>query len=558
MTAHPDVDLERPLVTTELSLLLDIGSAWTKAAVVGRARGRWRIVGHASQPTGWGEDELRTTLESRLRPSTDPRLVPSLAGLLAAAPRISCHTPRRAGRIGLAAVSADLSGAAAARAAESAGWLVAEAATADDGRSLADRLAALQAAEVDAWLLAGGFDRGRADQALEMAGLVAAARGASRAPVVWAGSASLADEVALLFEEGAVTAVSNARPSADEEDTGPLRAMLEQMLQRLVEPGGVRQLSTMAFRRSVAHLAASTMRRVVGVDLGARYLTWVQADETGDSESRIFAGGGLAAASLVGAGAATRLARQLPLAIDELAVADALQNLHARPATVPQTEDELAIMHVAARQLLSQAAAGVQQVTGIDLLIGAGRTIAAAPRPAQAAQLLLDGVRPLGVTQLALDAAGVLGPLGALEEGEIHEGMGVLRDDMVVPLGAAVVSRGGRAGQVAWRVTVRRAGWPEIGPIEMRAGQLQLLPLGRGQPAELEIELEPGVSLGAPREASRRVHATVTGGVLGLMLDARDVPLAMPRRSEDRRAVLAGWRETFHREAAMPAGWRVP
>jgi hypothetical protein len=247
------------------------------------------------------------------------------------------------------------------------------------------------------------------------------------------------------------------------------------------------------------------------------------------------------------------LARQLPLAIDELAVADALQNLHARPATVPQTEDELAIMHVAARRLLTQAVTEMEPLTGIDLLIGAGRTIAAAPRPAQAAQLLLDGTRPVGVTQLAIDAAGVMGPLGALEDGEIGEGMGVLRDDMLVPLGPAVVTRGGRSGQVAMRVTVRRTGWPEIGPVEVRTGQLQVLPLGRGQPAELEIELASGVSMGAPREGSR-MQATVTGGVVGLMLDARDVPLTMPRRSEDRRAVLAGWREALLREPSVPAG----
>ena len=40
---------------------------------------------------------------------------------------------------------------------------------------------------------------------------------------------------------------------------------------------------------------------------------------------------------------------------------------------------------------------------------------------------------------------------------------------------------------------------------------------------------------------------------LGLILDARAAPLALPRRSEDRRAVLAGWRDTILREPAQPA-----
>jgi hypothetical protein len=555
MTVERSAAVRAPEVAAELSLLVDAGSAWTKAAVVGRARGRWRIVAHGAQPTAWGEAELRASIAARLGNAADRRLGERLPELLAAAPRIACHTPRRAGRIGLAAVSAELSGSAARHAAESAGWLVVEEATADDGRSLGERLAALQAADVDAWLLTGGFEDGRADQALEMAGLVAAARGASGAPVVWAGSTSLGDEVSLLFEEGAVSRVANPRPSAGREDATPLRHALEEMLQRIVEPAGVRQLSPVSFRRAVAELARSTLRRVVGVDLGARYLTWVTADESGAAESRVFADGGLAAASLVASGVPGRLARLLPMAIDELAVADAIGNLHARPGTLPQSDDELAIMHAGVRHLLARSQADEGPPSGIDLLIGSGRTIAAAPRPAQAAQLLLDGVRPVGVTQLAIDAAGALGPLGALDDAEIGEGLGALRDDVLVPLGAAVVSRGGRPGQLAMRVTIHRAGWPSVGPIELRSGQVQLFPLGRGHGAELEIELEPGVSLGSPR-AARRVQATVTGGTVGLILDARDVPLALPRRTEDRRVILSGWRDTFGREpvATVPGG----
>ena len=134
-------------------------------------------------------------------------------------------------------------------------------------------------------------------------------------------------------------------------------------------------------------------------------------------------------------------------------MADALRNLHARPGTLPQTDDELAVTHAAARYLLAQAAGEGSTTDGLDLLIGCGRTIAAAPRPQHAAQLLLDGVRPLGITQLALDGAGVLPPLGALEEaGEMAEGMGVLRDDLLaVPLGAAggEPRRTGRPGRHA-------------------------------------------------------------------------------------------------------------
>ena len=416
MTAdeRPNANGDSP-IGAEMSLLVDVGSAWTKAAAVARSRGRWRIVSHVAQPTGWGEDELRAALAGQLAPVADRRVAERIADVLRSVPRIACHTPRRPGHVALAAVSSELSGDAARRAAESAGWSVVEAATADDGRSLSTRLSALQAADVDVWLLAGGFDEGRADQALEMAGLVAAARGGAPQPVVWAGSEALTAEVSLLFEDGAVRSVANPRPSAHSENPAPLRHLLEDMLQQMVEPGGVRQLTPVSFRRGVAELARASMRRILGVDLGAHYLTWVLAEEDGAAEGRVFADGGLASRSLIAPGGAGRLSRLLPMAIDELAVADALRNLHARPGTLPQTDDELAITHAAARYLLAQAA-GDAGVGDLDLLVGGGRTIAAAPRPAQAAQLLLDGVRPLGITQLAIDSAGALPPIGALDD----------------------------------------------------------------------------------------------------------------------------------------------
>ena len=541
---------------SELSLLVDIGSAWTKACVVGRSEGRWRIAAHAAQPTAWEEEELLATLAARLAGGVDPRIAGRVAAQLADAPRIAVHTPARPGRMALAAVSSELSGAAARRAAEAAGWVVVEQVTADDGRPVAERLAALQVAEADAWLISGGFDAEGGDGALEMAGLVAAARGGGRSPVVWAGSASLTERVSAFFAPGVVRSVANPRPSADRENEIPLRRFLDALIERLVERGSARQLAPIGFGRAVAELARASRLRVVGVDLGARYATWASADDRGIAESRVVASGGLASPSLTAPGGPSQVAHTLPMPIDELAVADTLQNLRARPGSVPQTDDELAVVQAAARVLLAELASDGDDSDGIDLLIGSGRTIAAAPSPAQSMQMLLDGIRPIGVVQLAVDPGAALGPLGALRDDEIVEGLGVLRDDLLAPLGAAVVCRGGRPGHLSMRVTVHRVGWPSVGPIDVRPGELEVVALPRGQVAELEIELDPAVSLGAPRRA-RRLHATVHGGAVGLVLDARDAPLILPRRNDDRRAVLTAWRDAFIRERRLPAAEAV-
>jgi hypothetical protein len=532
-------------VDAELALLVDAGSAWVKANVVARAAGRWRLVAHAAQPVAWGSAELRRTLVDQLAAVADARLTDRLDELIGAANRIDCHTARRPGRLVVVAVSRELSGGSARRAAEAAGWDVVETVTLDDGRTLADRLATIQSVDVDAWLVAGGFDDGRSPRAMEAAALVASARRRGAGPVIWAGSVALAEEVRELFEPDAMTAVPNPRPDVRSEQLIPLREHLQQVLREILAGEDEDRLAAVALPRAVGALAAARAHRILAVDLGARSAMRVVAEPDGSVLSRVHARGGLAGAALL-PGIAARIARLAPEAGDEAAIADLLQTLRARPTTLPETAEELAATQAVAAVLISgmleDGAAGP-----LDLVVGIGRTIAAAPHPAQAARILLDGVRPLGVTQLVVDAAGVLAPLGSLGPGEVREGMALLGDDLLAPLGTAVVTRGGEAGRLAMRVTVHRAGWPASRPIEVRSGQLQAVPLPRGQEAELTIELGDGVSLGGPRRA-RRVTAAATGGSIGLILDARGVPIALPRRGDDRRAMLAAWRDVLARE----------
>jgi hypothetical protein len=99
------------------------------------------------------------------------------------------------------------------------------------------------------------------------------------------------------------------------------------------------------------------------------------------------------------------------------------------------------------------------------------------------------------------------------------------------------------------RVTVHRPGWPAAAPIEVRSGQLQVVPLARGQEAELTIEPGDGVTFGAGRR-SPRIQALASGGAVGLILDARGIPIVLPRRGDDRRAMVASWRDALAREPA--------
>ena len=100
-------------------------------------------------------------------------------------------------------------------------------------------------------------------------------------------------------------------------------------------------------------------------------------------------------------------------------------------------------------------------------------------------------------------------------------------------------------GQLSFEL---RAGLPLVLGRALSSDLPVLDPTVSRRHAELTIEPGDGVTLGAPRR-SPRIQATATGGSVGLILDGRGVPIGLPRRGDDRRAVLAGWRDALEREA---------
>ena len=534
--AAPRPGPARVVPETELTLLLDVGTAWTKAALVGRAGGRWRIVSGTAQPTAWGESVLIEDLVGRLAPHADNRLARRLAVLVREAPRITCRSPRSAGRLAVAAASG--SDLAAARAvAVRSGWVVESAVSTSDGRTDAERFDALRQKEVDAWLLVPGS----AASTATLWGLVAAARGRAATPVLVAGGAE--DELpgyAQLFGAG-------VRRVSDGLDP----ALIEALLRQLTTTHGLehpRQATPVAYGRSVDALARGLGLSVLGVDLGATWLAWRRALEPGSGSASMLPPN-LEPTSPTGSRAA---AEMLPADVDEFTTSDAMAGLAARRAGIPATPIEEAIAQAIGIDRLAAARHGLGGTPSVDLILGAGRLLAAAPHPADAALVLLDGLRPPGVAQLALDPWGICGPLGALPDAEVDEGLETLRDDLLVPIGTSVVVRGVRPGQGAFRARLHRPGWPDSHPVEVLAGGLTVLPLERGAQAELQIELARGVALGVLRGS--RIRASVTGGSVGVILDARDDPIQLPARPGDARAMIQTWRDTLRREGRAASG----
>ena len=178
-----------------------------------------------------------------------------------------------------------------------------------------------------------------------------------------------------------------------------------------------------------------------------------------------------------------------------------------------------------------------------DLVITSSGVWSSVPAPA-VALALVDVLRRHGASGYALDHARLLGVLGAIPDpAERRLVMRDLVDDLLVPLGTVITPAGLRAGRSAGALTVHAGASPA--DLDLVPGSLELVDLAPGATAVAEFRFRDTVRLGG---RGRHFALEVSGGLGGLLVDLRDVPLRLPDRADRRRDLLGAW------QAALWAG----
>jgi len=526
-------------------LAIDAGAATTSVALLGQPGDRWRLLGNLAAPAGADVDALGEILAARLV-AADPRMAADLEvarNRVADLPRLEARSrpPGTLAVLGASRRAVLMLEAVAAR----TPWRVRSASPeSHDPREMTEL--ALRA-DVSVVLVGAGDPPGPDERGWldDLAGLVGAAtRRRPELRVVLAGPVA----ARAAWAEGAGRALDGSQDRIVEAPPVGMRSGPDEPLREILEgllPGNADTRHTAV--RAVLSLADALDRRVELIDIGL------------DGGLRAMASPGVADQGPVAIAVRTAQAGLVPVEVDDAAIdavlawttgsldrhrmGDRLLDLRAQPWADASGEGarlRLSATRAALARLVARTA-DIGAMPTPDITVVAGGAFALAP-PRAVALAVADTIRRPGATQLAIDHARLLGPIGTIDDpDERRDLVADLADDLLAPIGSLLVvgSVPGK-GRHAARIGQMTLDGDSHAQHELKGGEVAFVDLAPGDRALATLEFKDAVRVG---HRARRVAVPVSGGVAGLAVDLRDVPLRLPERRDRRRAALAGWGE---------------
>lgn len=482
----------------------------------------------------------------------------------------------------VAGVVKAMSAESAERAALGAGAILMDTLAVDDGRKDYQKVQRLRQLRPDIILMSGGTDGGTKSHLIDMAEVIRRADpkprfGDMRLPVIYAGNKDARTEVHdVLGAAIELKVVDNIRPSLDKENLDPARdeiheLFLEHVMQQA--PGYSRLLEwaseeVMATPNAVGKLmktyADQENINILGVDIGGA-TTDVFSVFGGVYNRTVSANLGMSYSicNVLKETGIDNIVRWLPFELDPFEVRNRLRNKMIRPTTIPHSYEDLLIEHAVSRealrlafihhkslarslvgnqqqrdmgQIFDQAASGgtLIKMMNLDMVIGSGGVLSHAPERAQSALMMLDAYEPEGVTMITVDSIFMMPHLGVLSEHFYEAAKQVFEYDCIVKCGHCVAPVGlAKPGETV--LEVRGEGINET----VKFGELKVIPCGRHE--YKQVTLIPGKTLDIGAGKGKEMSVKLEGGTVGIMLDGRGRPFALPDDKAMRIQKLREW-----------------
>ena len=584
----------------EVVVATDCGSTTTKAILLQKTAEGWRQTHRGEAPTTVEspfEDVTRGVLNavqeleelSGLKLIDEGRIrTPRVDGVGADA-YISTSSAGGGLQVVVGGVVGSMSAASAEKAALGAGAIVMDTLAVNDGRQAYERIERVRELRPDMILLAGGTDGGTVRHVVGMAEQLRAARprtrlgGAFNLPIIYSGNNACRAEVAALLEDlCSLHIIDNVRPQMELENLKPARDTIHEMFMEHVmqqAPGYPKLMDwvdapIMPTPGAVGLIMQSIARQrninVVGVDIGgATTDVFSVFDEQFNRTVSANLGMSYSVSNVLAEAGLPNVLRWVPFDVDESDLRNRIGNKMIRPTTIPQTMRELQVEQAIAREALRLAfiqhrrfatnLKGVQkartiadafrqsgddslvQMLELDLLVGSGGVLSHAPERYQSMHMMIDAFEPETITDLAVDSIFMMPHLGVFSTVDEDAAAEVFERDCIIYLGTCVAPIGQyKAGVPALKVKLK--GGPE-GDQEftLNTGEMRLIRATRED--EVQAVLEPLNKLDMGAGPGKVVEATLRGGVVGLVFDARGRPLSLADSPAERVRALESWVE---------------
>lgn len=570
-----------PSTNGESLLAINLGSAYIRAALFDVADGQYRLLaaGAVARPVHaplHGMTELVFQALEQIQASTERALLDEQKRLIQPSRADGAGidqvvlTTSMTPKLRLAAVGLleETSLESARRLAMAAHAAVVESITLNDRRKPETQMDAILRAEPDVILLTGGSDNGASRPVFKLAELITLVCRVlpqeKRPEVLYAGNPALAEKMLeVLGKWTTVHTAPNVRPAADEERLGPALEVLDRaaweirgrQMEQFHSLAGLSQAPPLsaawAFGRLVRWISQTqdSPNGALGVDLGASAAT-VAAAQAGRFSLEVLPDGlGSPMRRLAEEAHLEALRQWLPVPLATDVIRDYLWQKSLYPACLPLSQEALMIEQAAARLILQRALAAARRnwpgfPRHFDSILASGAVLSQAPTHGQALLMLLDGLQPLGTTDLTLDVNHLAVALGAAAGVNALLAVQVLDSPAFLHLGTVLCPiSSAKPGTSILKIRMETADGTAV-LREIRQGSLVQLPLPPGREARLHLELLQRTELDFGGGGRRRVYE-VLGGACGVVIDARGRPLKLPRDEGQRCELLKKWRQAL-------------
>ena len=586
-------------------LATDCGSTTTKAILIERRYGIYRLIARGEAPTTVEapfEDVTRGVLNAvreveevagRRLLDGDVILTPMQQG---AGVDLYVTTSSAGGGLQMmvSGLVLQMTGESAQRAALGAGAIVMDVVALNDGRRPHERIQLLRQLRPDMVLLSGGTDGGDVRRVAELAELLVAAGPTARLgagyelPVVYAGNQDAAAVVRELIEpHAALKVVANLRPALERGNLRPAREAIHELFMQhvMAHAPGYRRLTSWtpvpvmptpaAVGLMIERLARRDQLSVLGVDIGGA-TTDVFSVFPGANGEPVFhrtvsanLGMSYSIANVMAEAGLESILRWVPFPVEESALRNRIRNKMIRPTSIPQTLEDLLIEQAIAREAL-RLAFEQHRALAVGLKgVQQERTISEALHQSAGGASVVD-LLELG---LIVGSGGVLSHAPRrvqaalmMVDAFLPEGLTLLAVDsifMAPQLGVLSTVHEVAATEVFERDCLIRLGavLAPIGSAKIGQSCVTVELQASGQPPSsrkvafgdlvvLPLPAEGTVKLTATPERGfdlgagkgRPLLADVHGGVVGLIVDARGRrPFVLPHDPRERIARLRAW-----------------